>query len=117
MDPVPEWNYTVSGTVVRSGSAAPVAGADVQVWFTNSTGQPAGQPFVRATTDAKGAFRMTERYRSTVPPPHAAIGVTPPAGSGLAARTLSGVVRDFATQTTAGDKITIQTSVVLDASP
>lgn len=117
MDPVPNWDYTVHGTVVRAGSAAPVANARVQLWFTSSTGEPEGRPFVDGLTDARGAFRIQGRLRDDVPPPYAAIRVDPPAGSGLASRTLSGVVRDFATQTRDGSRITLQVPVVLDAVP
>lgn len=117
LDPVPDWDYTFQGTALRAGSAAPVAGAQVQVWFLGPIQEPVGPPFLDGVTDAGGGFRMRGRSRSSAAESFAAIRVTPPGGSGLTARTLSGFITDFGTRTVSGQNVTVEALVELNPNP
>lgn len=100
LDPVPEWDLSFFGEVRRADTGAPVPGAQVLIRLAHpeDPDPDPDAPTLQGTTDANGQFdlRIHERTRAT--PPHATLIVTPPAGSGLAPRTVGGRVQDVFTR-------------------
>lgn len=118
MDTVPVMPLQFQGQVL-SPARTPVPGAEVQVWVEPLERAERTAPFVAGRTDADGRFALERRLRSRVPPPVLTLRVIPPASSGLATRTASGlyseVFREYAEIGKDGSRYS--TEVVLAPAP
>jgi hypothetical protein len=90
MDTVPVIPLQFQGQVL-SPARAPVPGAEVQVWVEPLERAEVSAPFAAGRTDADGRFTLAGKVRNRVPPPVLTLRVIPPAASGLATKTLSGL--------------------------
>lgn len=118
MDPVPTWDLRFQGTVTRSADAAPVAGAQVEVWLELPEEASGERPFAIGQTNASGQFVVRKELRSRIPPPWATLRVTPRAESRAEPRTIGGEVdRVFSSVARSGRGVTFKSAIVLDSTP
>jgi hypothetical protein len=94
MDPTAEYQLTYQGRVARSDNGAAVSGARVEIWLDLPHELGNSDPFVQGRTNAAGEFALVETLRSRAVPPDVTIRITPPAGSGLQAGSISGFSRE-----------------------
>jgi hypothetical protein len=78
------------GVVRSAGTSTPVQGALVEVWLNEPAPRADEPPSLTGQTGATGAVVLEGRFRSAIAPRFLGIRVTPPAGSGLAVRTVGG---------------------------
>ena len=118
MDPVPTWDLRFQGTVTRSSDAAPVAGAQVEVWLDVPEEAKGTRPFATGATNAAGEFVVKKELRTRVPPHWATLRITPRAESRAAPRTIGGEVGQvFSSVARSNRGVTFKTAIVLDSTP
>lgn len=111
MEPNDTFVQQFAGTV-RRADGAPVAGARVDLWFEEDSMRP---PAHTVRTNAAGAYFVEHLSRGRTPDAFVQLLATPPGGSGLARRRVTGLIHDFPRAETQADAgVRVRIDVALD---
>lgn len=115
--PESQRHFVFAGEVRRGDTGVPVSGALLEIQLVHPADPSLDAAIHRAQTDASGRYRIALRMRVEAAPQEVSVRVVPPAGSGLAERTLEGGVGDVFDRVTRRDQhYTYELNVVLDPS-